>query len=161
MDADGQYDPDDLPALLAALETSDVANGVRAARADTPWRRLVSRTYNLVMMRLLLGVAARDANSGIKAFRRSALDWMAFDPAGFHRGHRYLLAWAVASGLTIAEVEVRHRDRAAGTSYIRAGREARPTIADALTFHRTVLTGSPGRRPRTPPVPADGEAALR
>ena len=45
MDSDGQYEPDDLPALLSALRGGvELANGVRTDRADNPWRRLVSRT---------------------------------------------------------------------------------------------------------------------
>ena len=55
-----------------------------------------------------------------------------------HRGHRFLIAWAVAKGLRIVEVPVRHYDRPAGRSYIRAAREARFTIQDLATFRRRV-----------------------
>lgn len=139
MDSDRQYEPDDLPRLLAALETgADVANGVRVDRADNPWRRFVSRTYNLFVMRLALGVTVQDANSGLKAFRTDVLPELGYDPTGFHRGHRFLIAWAVAKGLRIVEVPVRHYDRPAGRSYIRAAREARFTIQDLVTFRRRV-----------------------
>ena len=147
MDSDRQYEPDDLPSLLAALETgADVANGVRVARADNPWRRLVSRVYNRAVMRAALGVRVHDANSGLKAFRADALPAMGYDPTGFHRGHRYLIAWAVARDLRVVEVPVRHYDRPAGRSYIRAAREARLTVADLVTFRRRVARG---RRPAT------------
>jgi glycosyltransferase involved in cell wall biosynthesis len=139
MDSDRQYEPDDLPSLLAALETgADVANGVRVSRADNPWRRLVSQVYNLLVMRLALGVRVRDANSGLKAFRADSLPALGYDPDGFNRGHRFLIAWAVARGLRVVEVPIRHYDRPAGRSYIRAAREARLTLADLITFRRTV-----------------------
>lgn len=139
MDSDRQYAPEDLPSLLAALQAgADVANGVRVDRADNPWRRTVSRVYNLLVMRLALGVGVRDANSGLKAFRADALPRMGYDPTGFNRGHRFLIAWAVARGLRVVEVPIRHYDRPAGRSYIKAAREARLTLEDLVTFRRKV-----------------------
>jgi len=139
MDADGQYDPADLAPLVAALRAgADVANGRRVDRADSGWRRLVSRTYNTVLMRGVLGLRCRDANSGLKAFRTAALPALGYDPSGFRRGHRYLVAWAAARGLRVVEVPIRHRPRAAGRSYIRAAREARFTVLDLMAFRRVV-----------------------
>lgn len=141
MDSDGQYEPDDLAAMLAALRSgADVANGVRTRRADTPWRRLVSWTYNLLVMRALVGVAVADANSGLKAFRADALGRLAFDPDGFRRGHRYLIAWASRRGLEVVEVPIRHYPRMAGRSYIRAFREARYTLLDHMAFRRAMAS---------------------
>jgi dolichol-phosphate mannosyltransferase len=139
MDADGQYDPADLAALLAALRAgADVANGRRVDRADSPWRRLVSGTYNTVLMRGALGLRCRDANSGLKMFRAAALPMLGYDPTGFRRGHRYLVAWAAARGLRVVEVPIRHRPRAAGRSYIRAASEARYTVLDLIAFRRAM-----------------------
>lgn len=139
MDSDGQYDPGDLPALMAALRGgADVANGRRVDRADSAVRRLVSNTYNAVLMRGLLGVRCQDANSGLKLFRRAALPTLGYDPAGFRRGHRYLIAWAERRGLRVAEVPIRHRPRAGGSSYIRPVREARNTVLDLIAFRRAM-----------------------
>jgi dolichol-phosphate mannosyltransferase len=139
MDADGQYDPGDLAPLLAALRAgADVANGRRVRRADSAWRRLVSRTYNTVLMRGAFGLRCRDANSGLKAFRAAALPALRYDPTGFRRGHRYLVAWAAARDLRVVEVPIRHRPRAAGRSYIRAAREARYTVLDLIAFRRAM-----------------------
>ncbi len=140
MDSDRQYDPEDLPALLGALaDGADVANGVRVDRADNPWRRAVSRTYNAIVMRAALGVRVEDANSGLKMFTADAIERMGYDPSSLHRGHRFLIAWAVASDLDIAEVPIRHFDRPAGRSYIKAFREGRLTLLDLWTFRRTVI----------------------
>ena len=141
MDADGQYEPRDLRALVEALQAgADVANGLRVGRADTAWRRLVSRVYNAVVIRAALGQPHRDANSGLKAIRRDALPALGFDPTGFRRGHRFLLPWAVARGLRVVEVPIRHYPRTGGRSYIRAGREARLTMADLREFRRRTAT---------------------
>jgi len=149
MDSDGQYDPRDLAPLVAALgDGADVANGCRVDRADSWWRRTVSGTYNRVLMGGVLGVRCRDANSGLKAFRAAALPVLGYDPTGFRRGHRYLIAWAEARGLSVVEVPVRHRPRAAGRSYIRPAREARNTVLDLIAFRRVMRrAGEPAAVP--------------
>ncbi len=152
MDSDGQYDPDDLGTLLAVLAGgADVANGCRFDRADSAMRRLVSGVYNTVLMRGALGVRSRDANSGLKLFRASSLPALGYDPTGFRRGHRYLIAWAEARGLRVVDVPIRHRPRAAGSSYIRPAREARNTVLDLIAFRRAVR-----RVPVPEAVPLEG-----
>ncbi len=98
----------------------------------------MSSTYNVVLMRGALGVRCRDANSGLKVFRHSALASLGYDPTGFRRGHRYLIAWAETRGLRVVDVPVRHRPRAAGRSYIRPAREARNTLLDLIAFRRAM-----------------------
>lgn len=140
MDADGQYEPRDLLPMMGALHRgADLANGLRIGRADTPWRKLVSQVYNAVVIRTALDQPYRDANSGLKVLRRDALDRLAFDPSGLRRGHRFLVPWAAARGLRVVEVPVRHYPRSAGSSYIRAGREARLTLLDLLAFRRMLV----------------------
>lgn len=152
MDSDGQYDPDDLGALMAALAAgADLANGRRVDRADSAVRRLVSGTYNALLMRGVLGVRCRDANSGLKIFRHASLGALGYDPTSFRRGHRYLVAWAEARGLEVVEVPIRHRPRAAGRSYIRPAREARNTLLDLIAFRRAMR-----REVVAEAVPAEG-----
>lgn len=151
MDSDGQYDPDDLAPMLAVIAGgADVANGWRVERADSVMRRLVSGVYNAVLMRGLLGVRSRDANSGLKVFRTGSLPALGYDPTGFRRGHRYLVAWAQARGLRVVDVPIRHRPRAAGSSYIRPAREARRTVLDLIAFRRVVR-----REPEPEGAPAE------
>ena len=53
LDADGQNDPADLPALLDGLATADCVCGVRRPRRDPPGKRIASRVANAVRRRVL------------------------------------------------------------------------------------------------------------
>jgi dolichol-phosphate mannosyltransferase len=152
MDADGQYDPRDLPAMLGALHAgADVVNGRRVDRADGAWRRFVSAAYNALVIRAVLDGAHADANSGLKVVRRDALDRLAFEPARMRRAHRFLVPWAEARGLRVVEVPVRHYPRVGGRSYIRAAREARLTLRDLAVFRRLLAEWEPATEPVSPP----------
>jgi glycosyltransferase involved in cell wall biosynthesis len=73
-DGDGQYDPGELPKLLA-LMTPDVSfvNGYKLERND-PWHRIViGKTYNQ-FARLLFNVSLRDIDCDFRLIRRSLLD---------------------------------------------------------------------------------------
>ncbi len=67
--ADGQISPKELPRLLLQWPQHDLILTHRARRADPLGRQLVGATYNLVL-RLVLGVPARDIDSSILISRR-------------------------------------------------------------------------------------------
>jgi glycosyltransferase involved in cell wall biosynthesis len=116
-DADGQYEPDDVPLLLAHVDEVDVVVGYRADRADVRMRYLLSRGYNLIA-RSLLGGTLRDLNCAFKLLSRDAFHRLGLQSTGF--GVNAELAWgARRAGLSIVEVPVRHRPRRAGTSTVR------------------------------------------
>jgi len=78
MDADGSHAPEQLPRLLTALNSADVALGSRyvPGGAVVNWskrREALSRGGNLYV-RLALGVTLRDATGGYRAFRRAVLE---------------------------------------------------------------------------------------
>jgi glycosyltransferase involved in cell wall biosynthesis len=84
MDADLATDPDDLPALLAGLETGDVAIGSRAVEGSTvegasAARAHMGRTFNR-LTRVLTGLNLKDTQCGFKAFRAPAANLL------FHLG---------------------------------------------------------------------------
>ena len=82
MDADLSHAPEYIPALLKALDDADVVVGSRyvpGGGVDEVWspkRRLVSYLGNLGI-RLVAGLKVKDATSGFKAFRGSALSALA------------------------------------------------------------------------------------
>jgi dolichol-phosphate mannosyltransferase len=111
MDSDLQYDPADIPRLLAHLEGYDAAIGWRGRRED-PWlKRLSSRIANRVR-RAVLGDGFRDSACTLRAMRRQCLTAI----APYHGMHRFVPTLLGQAGFRIIEVEVRHRPRRHGVS---------------------------------------------
>ncbi|MFL6062269.1 MAG: polyprenol monophosphomannose synthase [Marmoricola sp.] len=155
MDADLSHPPDRLPALLAALETADVAVGSRYVRGGgvRHWgwhRRLISRGGNLYV-RLLLGTPVHDTTAGFKAFRASALE--AIDVLDSEsNGYSFQIenTWrATRRGLRITEVPIIFTDRTAGASKM-SGSIAREALSLVLRWRIAELRGrESGPRRRT------------
>jgi dolichol-phosphate mannosyltransferase len=123
MDADLSHDPAVLGDLLAELEGgADIVIGTRYMPGgkipDWPWhRRAISRAGNRYA-RFMLGLSARDATSGYRAYHRRALERInltAVRADGY--GFQVEMAYKVerAGGL-LAEVPIEFRDRTLGQS---------------------------------------------
>jgi len=121
-DADGSHRPEELPLLLARLETADVVKGSRWVPGGSVvnWpksRELLSRGGNL-WVKLWLGLPVADATGGFAAWRASTLRGLDLDriqAAGY--GFQVDLAWhAVRRGFTVAEVPITFEDRRFGDS---------------------------------------------
>lgn len=162
LDGDGQNDPADIPAVLAALETADLVCGYRRQRQDNWRRRLASRIANAVR-RAALGDGIRDTGCSLKAFRREHVGYL----IPFNGMHRYLPALLGHAGLRIVEVPVNHRPRLRGVSKYTIGGRAWRGIRDLIgvswllsrqiCFPREVFTPPPDARPPAPgarPAPA-------
>ncbi len=127
MDADLSHSPEYLPAMLNALGDADVVVGSRYAKGggvDDSWglsRRLLSSLGNLGI-RLVGGLSVRDATSGFKAFRASALsrlDMSEFRCAGF--GFQAEVAHSCQRlGLRVVEQPILFVDRTKGRSKMSA-----------------------------------------
>jgi glycosyltransferase involved in cell wall biosynthesis len=111
LDADLQYDPAELPRLLAALAHADVVSGVRAQRRDG-WLRRVSSAIANSVRRALLGDPVTDIGCSFKAYRRETLEGLPW----FVGAHRFLPALCVFRGARYAEVALSHRPRLRGRS---------------------------------------------
>ncbi|MBV6417079.1 MAG: Dodecaprenyl-phosphate galacturonate synthase [Steroidobacteraceae bacterium] len=116
LDGDGQNDPADIPALLAARELGD-ADGVRlvmghrVSRKDTWRRHLQSRIANGVRG-WMLNDGTPDTGCGIKLFDRDV--FLALPR--FDHMHRFLPALFQRHGARVVSVPVRHRPRHRGQS---------------------------------------------
>ena len=114
MDADGQNDPADVPALLEILEQQESCSavvGYRVNRADSRWRLFQSRVANGVR-NWLTGDRVRDTGCSLKVIRSSAArDLVCFD--GMHRFFPTLIR---RSGGKVLEAPVSHRPRLRGKS---------------------------------------------
>jgi glycosyltransferase involved in cell wall biosynthesis len=114
LDADGQNDPRDITALLAALETDatlTAAVGYRTRRVDSAWKRLQSRIANAVR-NWITRDGMRDTGCSLKAIRRESLDRI----PRFDGMHRFLPALIQAGGGQVREFPVTHRPRYSGVS---------------------------------------------
>ncbi|NTV38364.1 MAG: glycosyltransferase family 2 protein [Demequinaceae bacterium] len=120
VDADGQHNPADLPALVAALAEADVAMGARFAGVGDYEARGPRRWAMVVLARVLSAVCKTrltDATSGFKVANRRALEvWAQNYPAEYLGDTIEALVIAARSGLTVRQVPVSMRVRAGGVA---------------------------------------------
>ncbi len=112
MDADGQFDPEELPAFLAASGAADFVVGYRPTRADPIHRMMFAKVW-AALMSLALGVGVRDVDCAFKLMRRSYVTAAALEAGGAFLSAE-LLAKARRMGARIVELPVRHLPRRAG-----------------------------------------------
>jgi glycosyltransferase involved in cell wall biosynthesis len=139
MDADGQDQPEEIPALLSAVEGGfDLVTGRRVQRNDRFVKRHTSRVYNRVTA-AVTGVEGKDFNSGLKVMRRDVLDAFVL----YGELHRYIPVLAQWAGFQVGEVDVEHRPRLHGASKFSRARFWRGFL-DLLTVKFiTTYTGRP------------------
>lgn len=112
MDADGQDDPAELPALVARLkEGYDVVSGWKRQRQDPLLKRWSSRLFNAVSARLS-GVPLHDVNCGLKVYRGDAVRELEF----YGEQHRLIPVLGFQRGWRVSELPVHHRARTHGRS---------------------------------------------
>ncbi len=122
MDADFSHDPAEIPRLLAACETADVAIGSRYCDGvrvlNWPLRRLAVSVLANLYAAAVTGLPVRDLTSGFKCYRRSALEQI---PLGEIRSDGYafqieIVHAAARRGLRVREVPIIFSDRVDGRS---------------------------------------------
>jgi dolichol-phosphate mannosyltransferase len=122
MDADGSHQPEELPTLLTAMQTADVALGSRWVRGGTVrnWpksREALSRGAN-TYARLLLGIPIRDATGGYRAYRARVLRSFELD-AVRSQGYCFQIELALRAlrrGFRVVEVPIEFVERQHGAS---------------------------------------------
>ncbi|MFM2486558.1 glycosyltransferase family 2 protein [Celerinatantimonas yamalensis] len=131
LDADGQNDPADIPAMLAQVELIDNPHfciaGYRKNRKDTAWKRFQSRLANRVRQRLLHD-GVPDSGCGLKVFPKATFMMLPY----FDHMHRFLPALICRLQGQIVVHEVNHRDRQAGVSKYNAWNRAWVGISDTI-----------------------------
>jgi dolichol-phosphate mannosyltransferase len=129
MDADFSHQPRFVPALLRALDDgADLAVGSRliAGGEDVgrPWLRVLLTRFSAWYARTVLGLPIRDANSGFRAYTRTALERLqpaTFISAGPSVVHE-IFARARQRGLRMVEVPISFVERQRGQSELSFGR---------------------------------------
>lgn len=163
LDADGQNDPADLPAMLARLQHCDVVCGVRQKRHDDWVRRLSSKIGN-GFRNAVTGVRVTDAGCAARVFRREVVAEMPV----FNGMHRFFSTLAQIQGFRVEEMPVRHRERSAGRSHYGIGNRALRGILDCLAMRwyrrrafparRTAAVASSRAHSRATSTPADARS---
>ena len=156
MDADFSHRPQDVPRLLAACETADIAIGSRAVPGScivgrSPFRNVLTR-LGCAYARRLLGLSVRDCTAGYRCTRRAALEVIDFSRIR-SRGYGFQLelnhAW-MRAGMRFAELPITFADRVRGESKM----SSRIMVEALLIVLRLRLTpaalrSSPALRPAT------------
>lgn len=111
MDGDLQFDPADIPRLIGALESADVACGWRRWRRDR-WDRRCLSFLAYVARYAILGDKSLDSGCTFRAYRRVCVENLVLQQ-GHHRFLPYLLR---ERGFRMVDVPITHRKRRHGRS---------------------------------------------
>lgn len=134
-DADGQYDPLELPALIGPIlrGEADVVHGSRILGAYE--RPLTGRAHGVKVFAWLTSAMARtpitDPASGFRAFTPEALRGLEFKENQFHASE--VTVAAAKRGMRIKEVPCTFRERAAGVT------KKPPLFSYGYGYARTLL----------------------
>lgn len=129
MDSDLQDDPDEIPNLLAKLESGyDLVSGWKKVRHDPLSKRLASKVYNFFTS-LMSGIRLHDFNCGLKIYRREVIKTLRV----YGELHRYLPVIAFRNGFRVTELAVKHHARKYGYSKFGVARFARGAF-DLMTI---------------------------
>jgi glycosyltransferase involved in cell wall biosynthesis len=113
MDADMQNDPADIPIMLAKLDEGyDLVSGWRKDRKDPFLSRILPSRIANGLISWVTGVHLHDYGCTLKAYRREVLSGFRL----YGEMHRFIPAYAVASGARVAEIVVHHHPRKYGKS---------------------------------------------
>jgi len=113
LDADGQNDPADIPAMVTKLnEGYDIVSGWRRKRHDNVvTRTLPSRIANWLISRIT-GVKLHDFGCSLKAYRADSIRHIRL----YGEMHRFIPALASWGGEKVTEMVVNHRPRTRGVT---------------------------------------------
>jgi glycosyltransferase involved in cell wall biosynthesis len=141
-DADGTYDPGDIPKLLAVAREAEMVVGARSGKgAQIPLVRRPAKWILRALANFLLETRIEDLNSGLRLFRRShVLPYFPILPAGFSFTTTITLAF-LSRGKRVRYVPIGYYRRA-GSSKIRPIRD---TLNFLALITKTVLYFRPLR----------------
>ena len=154
-DADCQFELSDLGYMLPLAEQFDIVSGYRIDRKDPVKRRFFSWGYN-TLVQLLMGSRIRDIDLRLKIYHRDSLQQILPEANNFF-ANTEMLSKARSQDLSVVDVGVRHRPRAAGESKVSLW-DIPETLKSLLPFWwtRVLFTGGttrppPRSRSRSPP----------
>jgi glycosyltransferase involved in cell wall biosynthesis len=132
-DGDGQYDPTELPKLVALMRVDvGLVNGYKLNRADAFYRKLTGSTYEW-MARAVFGIRIKDVDCDFRLIRTAALRRV---PLTFESGAIGLeLIYSLQrTGCRMLETGVHHYPRRFGRSEFFSFRHVFNLVADVSRF---------------------------
>jgi len=146
LDADLQYDPEEIPRFLLRLDQGfDIVTGRKVGPYE---KQTVSKIYN-GLSRAMFGVPVSDLNS-MKAMRRVIFDEIPLR----HDWHRFLVVLAWRRGFSVTEIDVPLRPRRHGHSKYAGPLRVVLGLCDLVAVSCEVFLGE-----RPTALPADRQAA--
>jgi len=136
MDADNQFDPEELARLLGRSGEADVVAGYRRRRRDPLVRRLNALAF-FTLVRLLFGRLVRDVNCAFKLMRRDLVRQLDLQSSGALINTE-LLVKARQRDARIVEVAVEHYPRESGKQTGANPRVVLRAFAELIAFRRSV-----------------------
>ena len=128
-DGDLQNDPQDIPEMIAKLESGfDIVCGWRKSRKDAFISRLLPSMAANRLISWATGVRLHDTGCSLKVFRADVVKPLKL----YGEMHRFIPAIASEQGVAIAEIAVNHRPRRHGSSKYGISRTIRVAL-DLLT----------------------------
>ena len=152
LDCDDTYPPDRIPELASMVLAGgyDLVNASRleAKPSSMPLPNYLANWLFAFVSWILLGVKTTDVHSGMRAYRRSMLEKMTFDPSGPALPVELMLK-PVLAGYRLAEIFIPYRDRIGVTTL----RKWESTIWTFKRIFRLFLTRWQGPSPEVAAVP--------
>lgn len=141
IDADGEYAPEDFPALLTAMADHDMAVGARAKNpnAPSPFIRKPGKWLLVTVANYLVDMKIPDLNSGLRVFSRELVEsFMHILPDGFSFTTTITLA-SIQDHYRIAWIPVQYTQRT-GKSKVNVVKDGSKTL---LLILRAVVLFNP------------------
>lgn len=129
-DADGQFDLQELPGLIALLNRAPVVLGYRIRRSDPAHRLFIAKVYNLVI-RMVFGLRVRDIDCAYKLFRREVLQEVSLESDGAFISSELLIKLKRRK-VPMVERGVHHYPRTTGASKGATPKVILKTIRDVV-----------------------------
>jgi glycosyltransferase involved in cell wall biosynthesis len=139
MDADNQFDPDEIARLLARATDADIVAGYRRRRRDPLVRRLNAIAF-FSLVRVLFGRLVRDVNCAFKLMRKDLIEGLNLRSNGALINTE-LLVRARQRRARVVEVPVEHFPRASGKQTGANPRVVLRAFRELIAFRLEVWAG--------------------
>lgn len=118
IDSDGQFDINELPALLGLYKKGNmVVTGFRKGKRDSFLRVIADRILNF-LVNVMFGLWLKDSNCAFKVYDRQALKGFSIESMGFSAPTEILVKLKTL-GFSISEIGITHSVREKGKSSLK------------------------------------------